>query len=46
MCYIGPKEKGQEFLAFLYSWDGEKGLLDEVDEKGHLYQQDSVARVL
>jgi len=46
MCYIGSKEKGQEFLALLSSWDGEKCLLNEVHEKGFLYQQDSVAQVL
>ena len=46
MCYIGPKEKGQEYLAAISSWDGEKCLLNEVDEKGFLYQQDSVAQVL
>lgn len=46
MCYIGPKEKGQEYLAAILSWDGEKCLLNEVDEKRFLYQQDSVAQVL
>ncbi|KAM6502593.1 hypothetical protein JOM56_002570 [Amanita muscaria] len=46
MCYVGPKEKGQEFLAAISSWDGEKCLLNEVSEKSFLHQQDSVAQVL
>ncbi|KAF9463538.1 hypothetical protein BDZ94DRAFT_1163851 [Collybia nuda] len=46
MCYVGPKEKGQEYLAAISSWDGERCLLNEVDEKSFLHQQDSVAQVL
>ncbi|KAJ7496613.1 hypothetical protein FB451DRAFT_199307 [Mycena latifolia] len=46
MCFIGPKEKGQEWLALLSSWDGERCLLNEVNEKSFLHQQDSVAQVL
>ncbi|KAF5366015.1 hypothetical protein D9758_006712 [Tetrapyrgos nigripes] len=46
MCYVGPQEKGQEFLAAISSWDGEKCLLNEVSEKSFLHQQDSVAQVL
>jgi len=46
MCYVGPKEKGQEYLAAISSWDGEQCLLNEVDEKTFLNQQDSVAQVL
>ncbi|KAF8434316.1 hypothetical protein L210DRAFT_3553604 [Boletus edulis BED1] len=46
MCYIGPKVKGQEFLQAISSWDGERCLLNEVDEKSFLHQQDSVAQVL
>jgi hypothetical protein len=46
MCYVGPKEKGQEYLAAISSWDGERCLLNEVDEKTFLHQQDSVAQVL
>lgn len=46
MCYIGPREKGQEFLTALSSWTGERCLLNEVDEKSFLHQQDSVAQVL
>lgn len=46
MCYVGPKEKGQEYLAAISSWDGGKCLLNEVDEKSFLHQQDSVAQVL
>jgi len=46
MCYVGAREKGQEFLAALASWDGEKCLLNEVNEKSFLHQQDSVAQVL
>ncbi|PFH52198.1 hypothetical protein AMATHDRAFT_46553 [Amanita thiersii Skay4041] len=46
MCYIGPKEKGQEFLSAISSWDGDQCLLNEVNEKSFLHQQDSVAQVL
>ncbi|KAG2073761.1 hypothetical protein BDR04DRAFT_1134121 [Suillus decipiens] len=46
MCYVGPKVKGQEFLQAISSWDGEQCLLNEVDEKSFLHQQDSVAQVL
>ncbi|CAK5281918.1 unnamed protein product [Mycena citricolor] len=46
MCYVGPQEKGQEYLLALSSWDGEKCLLNEVHEKSFLHQQDSVAQVL
>ncbi|KAF9649484.1 hypothetical protein BDM02DRAFT_3113707 [Thelephora ganbajun] len=46
MCYIGPKEKGAEYLQAISSWDGESCLLNEVNEKAFLNQQDSVAQVL
>jgi len=46
MCYVGRREKGQEFLAAISSWEGEQCLLNEVDEKSFLHQQDSVAQVL
>ncbi|KAG6883137.1 hypothetical protein C0993_007652 [Termitomyces sp. T159_Od127] len=46
MCYIGTREQGQEYLAAISSWDGERCLLNEVDEKSFLHQQDSVAQVL
>ncbi|THG99243.1 hypothetical protein EW026_g3081 [Hermanssonia centrifuga] len=46
MCYLGPKEEGLEYLQAISSWDGERCLLNEVNEKSFLYQQDSVAQVL
>lgn len=46
MCYLGPKDKGLEFLHAISSWDGERCLLNEVNEKSFLNQQDSVAQVL
>ncbi|GJE98185.1 hypothetical protein PsYK624_144070 [Phanerochaete sordida] len=46
MCYLGPKEKGLEYLQAISSWDGEKCLLNEVNEKSFLFQQDSIAQVL
>ncbi len=46
MCYVGTKEKGQEYLAAISSWTGDTCLLNEVDEKSFLHQQDSVAQVL
>ncbi|EJD08322.1 uncharacterized protein FOMMEDRAFT_16737, partial [Fomitiporia mediterranea MF3/22] len=47
LCYVGPKEKGREFLQALQSVEsGEKCLLNEVCEKTFLSQQDSVAQIL
>ena len=46
MCYLGPKEEGQEYLNAIASWDGEQCLLNEVHEKSFLHQQDSVAQIL
>ncbi|KZP18370.1 hypothetical protein FIBSPDRAFT_792011 [Athelia psychrophila] len=46
LCYLGPKEQGQEYLHAISSWDGERCLLNEVHEKTFLNQQDSVAQVL
>jgi hypothetical protein len=46
ICYLGPKEQGQEYLQAISSWEGEGCLLNEVDEKSFLNQQDSVAQVL
>jgi len=43
---MGPKQDGQEYLQALSSWDGERCLLNEVDENSFLRQQDSVAQVL
>ncbi|KAA1476957.1 hypothetical protein DENSPDRAFT_563398 [Dentipellis sp. KUC8613] len=46
ICYVGPKEKGEEYLHAISSWTGERCLLNEVHEKSMLNQQDSVAQVL
>ncbi|KAI1786326.1 hypothetical protein LXA43DRAFT_975819 [Ganoderma leucocontextum] len=46
ICYVGPKAKGMEYLQAISSWDGERCLLNEVNEKSFLNQQDSVAQVL
>ncbi|KAH9889303.1 hypothetical protein C8Q73DRAFT_707067 [Cubamyces lactineus] len=46
MCYAGPRERGAEFLQAIASWDGERCLLNEVNEKSFLRQQESVAQVL
>ncbi|KAI0041089.1 hypothetical protein FA95DRAFT_1501917 [Auriscalpium vulgare] len=46
ICYVGPKEKGVEYLQAISAWNGERCLLNEVDEKSFLNQQDSVAQVL
>ncbi|KAI0029943.1 hypothetical protein K488DRAFT_12332, partial [Vararia minispora EC-137] len=45
MCFVGSRERGQEFLQAISSWDGEV-MLKDVDEKRFLNQQDSVAQVL
>ncbi len=46
ICYIGPREKGREFLEAIASWDGEPCILNEVSEKSFLHQQDSVVQIL
>lgn len=46
MCYLGPKEQGAAYLQAISSWDGERCLLNEVNEKSFLYQQDSIAQIL
>ncbi|KAF9262681.1 hypothetical protein L218DRAFT_903717 [Marasmius fiardii PR-910] len=46
LCYIGPKERGQDYLLAMAAWEGDKSLLNEVHEKSFLHQQDSVAQVL
>ncbi|KDQ20249.1 hypothetical protein BOTBODRAFT_51605 [Botryobasidium botryosum FD-172 SS1] len=46
MCYAGPREHGAEFLQAISSWDGDRCLLVDVEEKQFLHQQDSVAKVL
>ncbi|TDL16930.1 hypothetical protein BD410DRAFT_794846 [Rickenella mellea] len=46
ICYVGSREKGHDFLEAISSWDGERCLLNEVDEKTFLHQQDSVAQIL
>lgn len=46
MCYLGPREEGMEYLQAISSWDGERCLLNEVNEKSFLYQQDSIAQIL
>lgn len=46
ICYVGPKEQGKTYLEAISSWTGEKCLLNEVNEKSFLFQQDSVAQVL
>lgn len=45
-CYLGSKEDGTPYLQAISSWDGERCLLNEVNEKSFLYQQDSIAQVL
>ena len=46
LCYVGSREKGQEYLQALSSVDCEPCLLNEVSEKSFLDQQDSVAQIL
>jgi hypothetical protein len=45
-CYLGSKEDGLPYLQAISSWDGERCLLNEVNEKSYLFQQDSIAQVL
>ncbi|KAI0343601.1 hypothetical protein BDW22DRAFT_1412957 [Trametopsis cervina] len=45
-CYLGSKEDGLPYLQAISSWDGERCLLNEINEKSFLFQQDSVAQVL
>jgi hypothetical protein len=46
MCYVGPRDKGQDFLNAILSWDGQPCLLNEVHDKNFLKHQDSVAQML
>jgi hypothetical protein len=46
ICYLGPKEDGLQYLHAISSWDGERCLLNEVNEKSFLFQQDSIAQIL
>ncbi|KAI0682943.1 hypothetical protein BC835DRAFT_1474152 [Cytidiella melzeri] len=45
-CYLGAREDGLPYLQAISSWDGERCLLNEVNEKSFLFQQDSIAQVL
>ncbi|CCO37128.1 hypothetical protein BN14_11279 [Rhizoctonia solani AG-1 IB] len=46
ICYAGPRAEGLPFLQAISSWEGEGPLLNEVQEKDFVWQQDSVAKVL
>ncbi|CAE6510828.1 unnamed protein product [Rhizoctonia solani] len=46
ICYSGPRAEGLPFLQAISSWEGDPCLLNEVQEKEFVWQQDSVAKVL
>ena len=46
ICFVGPRARGQEYLDAISAWNGEQCLLNEVDEKSFVHQQESVAQVL
>ncbi|KAJ1306259.1 hypothetical protein OPQ81_010963 [Rhizoctonia solani] len=46
ICYAGPRAEGLPFLQAISSWEGEGCLLNEVQEKEFVWQQDSIAKVL
>ncbi|KAG8688945.1 hypothetical protein FRC11_004457 [Ceratobasidium sp. 423] len=46
ICYAGPRAEGLPFLQAISSWDGDNCLLNEVQEKEFVWQQDSIAKVL
>lgn len=46
ICFVGPRARGQEYLDAISAWSGEQCLLNEVDEKSFVHQQESVAQVL
>ncbi|KAL5638537.1 hypothetical protein ACGC1H_005271 [Rhizoctonia solani] len=46
ICYSGPRAEGLPFLQAISSWEGDTCLLNEVQEKEFVWQQDSVAKVL
>ncbi|CAE6410755.1 unnamed protein product [Rhizoctonia solani] len=46
ICYAGPRAEGLPFLQAISSWEGEGCVLNEVQEKEFVWQQDSVAKVL
>ncbi len=45
-CYLGTKAEGDPWLQAISSWDGERVLLKDVEERSFLSQQDGVAQVL
>ncbi|CUA67124.1 Titin [Rhizoctonia solani] len=46
ICYSGPRAEGLPFLQAISSWEGDTCLLNEVQEKEFVWQQDSIAKVL
>ncbi|QRV98380.1 FAD-binding domain protein [Ceratobasidium sp. AG-Ba] len=46
ICYAGSRADGLPFLQAISSWEGEGCLLNEVQEKEFVWQQDSIAKVL
>ncbi|KAG8789407.1 hypothetical protein FRC12_013555 [Ceratobasidium sp. 428] len=46
ICYAGSRAEGLPFLQAISSWEGEGCLLNEVQEKEFVWQQDSLAKVL
>lgn len=46
LCYIGSRNEGAEMLSAIGSWDEERCLFKDVEERSFLEQQDSIANVL
>ena len=46
VCYLGPKSDGEALVQAISSWNGERLLLKDVEERSFLSQQDGVAKVL
>lgn len=44
--YLGTKAQGEPYLQAISSWNGERLLLKDVEERSFLSQQDGVAQVL
>jgi hypothetical protein len=46
LCFIGGRAAGAEYLQAISSWDEERCLFKDVEERNFLEQQDSIANVL
>lgn len=46
VCFSGARQKGAELMEAISSWQEERCLFKDIEERSFLQQQDSVANVL